>query len=128
MSDRSIFTNLKDYQTYFDGLARGSDDDMAAILSFLNKANDAKAQWPDDFARLFQNRLTKFFDGREKRKIDATQLRLLRLALTAKLDSAVLREKYAYLAKLEFQSYKDSNGLVASLGLGDSVLPLEKVM
>ncbi len=128
MSDKSIFTGLKDYQACFDGLVKGNEEDLAAILSFFGRANEARAEWPEDFAKLFQNRLSKYFDGMENRKIEVSQLRLLRAALTARLDSPVLREKYALLAKREFQSYKDPAALVDVLGLSGTEVSLDVVI
>ena len=128
MADKSIFTNLKDYQTYFDGIFRGNDEDMAAILSLMERANKSGEEWPPNFVKLFQTRLSKYFEKQEKRKIESpTKLNLLWLSLTANLDSPELREKYALLAKMQFNNFKDIEGLVSALGLDNSEIPIQEV-
>ncbi len=125
MADKSIFTNFKDYQNYLDGITRGNDEDMAAILSLMDRANRTGEEWPANFQKLFQTRLSKYFEKQEKRKIDSpTKLNLLRLCLAANLDSPALREKYAMLAKMQFNTYKDTDGLVAALGLDNAEMSL----
>ncbi|MBR6373356.1 MAG: GreA/GreB family elongation factor [Victivallales bacterium] len=128
MADKSIFTNFKDYQNYLDGITRGNDEDMAAILSLMDRANRTGEEWPANFQKLFQTRLSKYFEKQEKRKIDSpTKLNLLRLCLAANLDSPALREKYAMLAKMQFNTYKDTDGLIAALGLDNEETPLAQV-
>ncbi len=125
MADKSIFTNFKDYQNYLDGITRGNDEDMAAILSLMDRANRTGEEWPANFQKLFQTRLSKYFEKQEKRKIDSpTKLNLLRSCLAANLDSPALREKYAMLAKMQFNTYKDTDGLVAALGLDNAEMSL----
>ena len=128
MADKSIFTNFKDYQNYLDGITRGNDEDMAAVLSLMDRANRTGEEWPANFQKLFQTRLSKYFEKQEKRKIDSpTKLNLLRLSLAANLDSPALREKYAMLAKMQFNTYKDTDGLIAALGLDNAEMSLEQV-